>query len=161
MLLTRYTDGSVRVLIYAALDPDTVVTIDEIARHCRMSRNHLKKIVPRLAQHGYIRTARGRGGGMSLASPAKSINLGNIVRDMEPTLEIMDCNKPPCPIAGSCTFKQALMEARHCFLKALDRYTLADLVKNKNVLQQLMGKESVYSASDVSGRSKHPTLNGA
>ncbi len=138
MLLTRHTDYSVRVLIYVALHDSETVTIPEIARNFTISRNHLKKIVHRLGQLGYLHTARGKGGGIRLARAPRAINLRDIVRDMEPTLEIIDCCNPPCPIAGRCTLKKVLMEARDCFLLALSRYTLADLIRNRKQLLRLL-----------------------
>ncbi len=138
MLLTRHTDYSVRVLMYLALHDSDKVTIAEVARNFTVSRNHLMKIVHRLGRLGYLNTQRGKGGGMSLAKPPESINLSDVVQDMEPTLAIMECNAVPCPIAGSCAVKIALLEARDCFLQALGHYTIADLIKNKKQLLPLL-----------------------
>ncbi len=139
MLLSRRTDNSLRLLIYLALHEDRTVTIKEIARQFGISRNHLMKIAQRLAHLGYIHTARGRGGGMRLARPPRSINLRSVVWDMEPTFEIMDCHNPLCPIAGHCILKKALIEGRACFLEALSRYTVGDLLDNKVQLLKLLG----------------------
>lgn len=138
MLLTRHTDYSLRFLMYLALNNARNVTIREVASTFEVPRNHLMKISQALARHGYIRTIRGRGGGLRLAREPGDINLRDVVWDMEPTLEIFDCHNPLCPIAGYCVLKKALMEARDHFLAALGKYTLADLVRHKRKLRRLL-----------------------
>ena len=60
MQLTQYTDFSLRLLIFLSLQEDnTLVTIDDVARHFHILKNHLTKIVNKLAQHGYVKTVRG------------------------------------------------------------------------------------------------------
>ena len=50
MQLTRYSDYSLRVLIYLALDPNRLVTIEDIARSYGISKGHLMKVVHQLGQ---------------------------------------------------------------------------------------------------------------
>ncbi|HEM46530.1 MAG TPA: Rrf2 family transcriptional regulator, partial [Alphaproteobacteria bacterium] len=54
MRLTRYTDFSLRVLIYLALRPDHLATIEEISEAYGISRAHLMKVVHRLGQGGFV-----------------------------------------------------------------------------------------------------------
>jgi Rrf2 family nitric oxide-sensitive transcriptional repressor len=132
MQLTRFTDYSYRVLIYLAREQDGLATIDEIAASYGISRNHLMKVVHRLATAGYVETVRGKGGGMRLARPAAEILLGQVARDMEENMFIVQCLEngfSNCTLLPSCVLKTALVEARSNFLETLDRYTLADLAK--------------------------------
>ena len=132
MQLTRFTDYSYRVLIYLAREQDGLATIDEIAASYDTSRNHLMKVVHRLSTAGYIETVRGKGGGMRLARPAARIALGQVARDMEEHMHIVQCLETGfrnCTLLPSCVLKTALAEARASFLETLDRYTLADLAK--------------------------------
>ena len=48
-----------------------------------MSRNHLTKIMQRLARGGLIETRRGGGGGAVLAKSPSEITIGTIVRLLE------------------------------------------------------------------------------
>ena len=52
MQLTRYTDYSLRVLLYLAVDQNRnpPVTVDELSQQFQISRNHLVKIVHELGQ---------------------------------------------------------------------------------------------------------------
>ncbi len=139
MQLTRYTEYSLRVLIYLGIKHDARVTITEVADSYGISRNHLVKVVHNLATLGFIRTYKGKSGGMRLARPAEMINLGEVVRQAEASLEIVNCWKPRCPLTPSCFLRSALAEASDAFISVLDRYTIADLVKNRKQLLKLLG----------------------
>ncbi|MBD3619392.1 MAG: Rrf2 family transcriptional regulator [Chromatiales bacterium] len=143
MQLTRYTDYSLRVLIFLAIQPpERRSTINEIAERFEISRNHLVKIVHRLGQLGYVRTIRGKGGGLCIGAEPGEINLGAVVRDTEATLDVINCTDPYCPVAPACRLKGVLNEARDAFLAVLDRYTLADLIHNRAQLASLLRMET-------------------
>lgn len=137
MQLTRHTDFSFRVLIYAALHPDRLVTIGEMAEVYGISRNHLVKVVHEMGRHGFIETHRGKGGGLRLARPPGAIGLGEVVRAMEEKLEIIDCGATGCPILPACNLRDVLYEARDAFLRALGNYTLEDIIQDKRLLSLL------------------------
>lgn len=131
MQLTRHTDYALRVLIFLALQPEQkLVIMADIERHFVIPRNHLIKIVQRLAKLGYAHTVRGKRGGLRLGRPPESIRIGEVVCDMETTLEIIDCNKPVCPLLGDCRLKGMLDDARQSFIETLNRYTLSDIIAN-------------------------------
>jgi Rrf2 family nitric oxide-sensitive transcriptional repressor len=127
--LTRYTDYSLRLLMFLALQEDErLVTITETAEHFAIPRNHLVKIVHRLGQLNYLRTVRGKRGGIRLARPPGDIRIGEVVRTVEPTLDVVDCRDPICPLLPACKLKGLLNAARDAFLTVLDGCTLQDLV---------------------------------
>ncbi len=139
MQLTRYTDYSLRVLIFVALrEEGDQATINEICDHFGMPRNHLIKVVQHLGQLGYLRTQRGKGGGLRLGKPAQEIVIGEVVSAMEPNLEIVDCTSPDCPLNGGCRLRSVLDEALGAFLDVLSRYTLADLITQPAHLRTLL-----------------------
>ncbi len=139
MQLTHYTDYGLRVLMFLALQPDrALVTISEIAEHFEIPRNHLIKVVQRLGQLGYVATVRGKGGGLRLGMEPQDVVIGQVVRDMESTLDIVDCGKPPCPLQGDCTLKSILNQAKAAFLQALDQHTLAELTPQPDALRMLL-----------------------
>lgn len=140
MQLTRHSDYALRVLIYLALHPDDLCHISEIARSFNVSRNHLVKVVHQLVTLGYVHSTRGRGGGIELSRPAADIRVGEIVRRTERNLEAINCRKPYCPILPSCRLKRALNDATAAFLHTLDAWTLADLVRERERLRDLVVK---------------------
>jgi Rrf2 family nitric oxide-sensitive transcriptional repressor len=127
MQLTRYTDYSLRVLMYLAVHPERLATITEISDAYDISRNHLVKVVHELGTLGFIKTQRGKQGGIRLARAPTEINIGEVVRRVEKNLDIVNCNDPACPILPACDLRDVLFEARDAFLRVLDSYTLDDL----------------------------------
>ena len=139
MQLTHYTDYSLRVLIFLTLQKDDrLVTINEIAEHFSIARNHLIKVVQRLGQLGYVQTVRGKGGGIRIGMAPEKIIIGSVVRDMEANLQIIDCSKPPCPLVSHCALKGILNQAMAAFLQTLDQHTLAGLTLKPQQLKTLL-----------------------
>lgn len=131
MQLTRHTEYALRVLIFLALQPkQKLIIMADIERHFVIPHNHLIKIVQRLAREDYVHTVRGKGGGLRLKRDAATIHLGEVVQDMENTLESIDCEKPICPIHGLCDLKGMLNEASQAFIDTLNRHTLAEVIVN-------------------------------
>lgn len=130
MQLTQFTDFSLRLLIYLARLPEPgMATIAEIADYHQISRNHLIKVANSLANQGIIISTRGKGGGIQLARPAFSIGLGDVVRQTEQNMNIVECFDLPnnhCRIVRGCFLKATLYEAQRAFMAVLDKYTLAD-----------------------------------
>jgi Rrf2 family nitric oxide-sensitive transcriptional repressor len=132
--LTRYSDYSLRVLIYLALDPKRLVTIEEIAQSYGISKAHLMKVVHQLGLNGYVETVRGRGGGLRLARRPEEITVGEVVRSTEENMALVDCFDPAssqCAIEPVCGLRPVLHEALAAFLAVLDRHTLGDLVARR------------------------------
>ena len=140
MRLTTYTDYALRVLIHLAVQPQHLTTIADIAESYGISENHLMKVVHQLGLAGYIETVRGRNGGIRLLKEPREINVGEIVRRMEPDFYLAPCFNASgsCVIEPACILKDALGQARDAFLAVLDRYTLADLVMPRRELAALL-----------------------
>lgn len=140
MKLTAFTDYSLRVLIFLAAQPGRRSTIAEIAEAFDISANHLTKVVHFLGKNGWVATVRGKGGGMALARPAKTLHIGDIVRQTEGLDTPAECFEPSgrCRIARICRLRGVLAEAVDAFYEVLDRYTLDDLVANRQALAQVL-----------------------
>ena len=140
MQLTIHTDYALRLLIYLAVHRDEVKpTIQDAAKRYGISSNHLAKVAQTLVQHGYVHSHRGRGGGLQLAMGPEEINVGSLIRQTE-NLELLECfsEECACPIEPVCLLYRALNKAQQAFLDVLDNYTLADLVRNKTRLRQIL-----------------------
>ncbi|MBB5320098.1 RrF2 family transcriptional regulator [Marinobacter oulmenensis] len=134
MHITRYTDYSLRVLIYLAAEGDRLATIQEIADSYDISKNHLMKVVHQLNKKGYIETIRGKKGGMRLNMKPADINIGILIRETEQDLSIVECfsGKNGCRITPVCGLKSMFGEALKAFLDVLDQYTLADVIQSQH-----------------------------
>jgi|SRR6185312_7189221 Rrf2 family nitric oxide-sensitive transcriptional repressor len=141
MRLTVYSDYSLRLLMYAALRPGELVTIQQVADTYGISRNHLMKVAFELGRHGFLETVRGRGGGVRLARPAEQIGLGDVVRRTEEDFDMVECfaaDTDRCAVSGACRLKGALSRALGAYLAVLDEYTLADLTRRNTPLARLL-----------------------
>lgn len=131
MQLTSFTDYALRVLLYLGKEQHKQATVREISDFHNISYNHLIKVVHQLSLHGYILSEKGRHGGISLARPTAEIMIGNVVRDMEPTMKIIECipeKKPACVIVNECRLQGVLNKAMQKFLDELDSKSLQDLL---------------------------------
>ena len=77
-----------------------------------------------------------------MAMDAKLINVGKVIEDLEPSLDLVDCENPVCRLNPSCRLKSILSEATAAFMGVLSSYTLADLVRSKKRTRELLGVES-------------------
>jgi len=129
MQLTKFSDYALRVLMYAHAAGDRRVTIEEMAASYRISRAHLMKVVNALTRAGYLTAVRGRSGGLTLARPAQTIRLGEVIRSTEPDFALVECfaTGNRCVITGCCRLPGVLSEALAAFLETLDQHTLADI----------------------------------
>ena len=141
MKLTRFTDYSLRVLIYLGIKENGRVTIREISDAYGISRNHLMKVVSLLTRMGYLDARRGPGGGIALARPPAEIVIADVVRDMEDDLNLVECfcDDCSCVIKPICELKSALQKALRAYLNTLEQYTLSDLLKPRNQLAEVFG----------------------
>ena len=131
MQLTRFSDYSLRLLLYLAAHPDRLVPIDEVSRAYGVSHHHLVKIVQLLVDRQLVASTRGRGGGLRLNRQPAEINVGALVRITEPHFDLVECfdrTTNTCPIEPACGLKQVLRDARRAFLDVLDGRTLADFL---------------------------------
>jgi Rrf2 family nitric oxide-sensitive transcriptional repressor len=141
MKLTRFTDYSLRVLIYLGLKNNGRVTIREISEAYGISRNHLMKVVSLLTRMGYLDARRGPGGGIALAREPDDIVIATVVRDMEDDLNLVECfcDGGKCIIQPVCELKRVLSQALEAYLTTLEDYTLSDLLEPKDQLADVLG----------------------
>ena len=140
MQLTTHTDYSLRLLIYLGLSRDKApATVQEIALSYGISANHIAKVAQTLTRLGYVKSLRGRGGGLVLAGDPERISVGEVVRQTE-NLKLLECfgENSSCPIDPACTLKKVLGRAQEAFLQVLDGYTLAELITNDTELRGLL-----------------------
>ncbi|QXX74147.1 HTH-type transcriptional repressor NsrR [Methylovirgula sp. HY1] len=129
MRLTRYSDFALRTLIYLGLSEPRQTSIAEVSRAYGISENHLTKVVHHLGQLGLVRTTRGRSGGLRLARPPEQIIIGQVVRQTEEDLALVECfGGGDCTITQACRLKSVMGEALAAFFAVLDRFTLADFI---------------------------------
>jgi len=147
MRLTRFTDYSLRVLIYLGQNTESRVTICQISEAYDISKNHLMKVVSNLTRSKFVAAQRGPGGGIQLNRPAEEISLSEVISITEKHLQGLDFSMPPeiNPLNADTRLSSYLHHALHAYLKALGHFTLADILHAEtDILKQLeLSEESV------------------
>jgi Rrf2 family nitric oxide-sensitive transcriptional repressor len=141
MHITQYTNYALRVLMYLDCNRGPARIIDIAERH-QISRNHLIKIVQQLGKHGYVNTTRGKGGGVALARPASEINIGEIVRLTEDSLNLLECFgdvDSKCKLKDICRLQTLFAKALKGFFDVLDEATIADISANRKEIMAALG----------------------
>ena len=168
MRLTNYSDYALRSLMYLAIkrEPKTLANISDIAESYHISKSHLTKIIHQLGQLGYIESVRGKNGGIRLARAPQDINLGVLIKQIEPDFALVECFaeslpnhskgvkqqglsialideaesslKFGCVISPVCQLKGVFFEALTAFITVLERYTLADIINNEEELRRVL-----------------------
>ncbi|BBE73827.1 iron-responsive transcriptional regulator RirA [Oharaeibacter diazotrophicus] len=144
MRLTQQTNYSVRLLLYCAANAGVPSRVADIAASFDMSETHLFKILKVLVDAELVKTVRGRNGGVMLARPAEEITIGEVVRAAEESFALADCfddGGHDCPLVQSCEYNRILREALGAFFVVLDRYTIADVARDRPDLRFLLGIE--------------------
>jgi Rrf2 family protein len=131
MRLTKQTSYALRILLHCALRPDEQVRAADIAKAYNITEFNVLKIVPLLVHGGFVKTMRGRRGGLRLARPASEIRIGDIVRLTEETHIQADCFgqlHEQCLIQPAAPINRIFGSALGAFIEVLDQHTLQDLV---------------------------------
>lgn len=130
MRLTSFTDYGLRMLMRMASAPERAFSTADLAEEFDLSRNHLSKIMQRLARAGIVETRRGGGGGARLTRAPSDVRLGAVIAVLEEDQPIVECfgaGNTICTIDMQCRLKARLRGAERAFLADLDQSTLADI----------------------------------
>ena len=108
MQITRQADYAIRAILYLAqLGPDEKASTSQIAEEKDIPLSFLAKIIAQLSVAGLLQTMRGARGGVTLARPAKDINLLEVVEAIDGPIQINECvndsyqcSQHGCPMRG-------------------------------------------------------------
>ncbi|OOF69565.1 RrF2 family transcriptional regulator [Rodentibacter caecimuris] len=135
MQLTKFTDYGLRILLYISPQRDEVYTIAELAEKLRVSQNHLVKIVHFMAKQQWLITTRGKGGGIRLAPNTLNFPLGEIIRTLQSSPHIINCDEPACVLRSQCRLKGVLDIALEQFYASLNQHRFGEFaLKSRNTI---------------------------
>ena len=143
MQLNLKTDYSLRLLLFLALHPEELVPVSRVAGAYCISVHHLSKVAQGLAEAGFVELVRGRGGGMRLAVDPAKVQIATVIRAVEGSFALVECFNAKgntCSISPVCALKRMLAEAQAAFFSVLERYTLADVVRDPKALRSLLAR---------------------
>ncbi|WDE98385.1 Rrf2 family transcriptional regulator [Lentisphaera profundi] len=132
MRLNLKTDYALRILLHAAKNQGSLITSTEVAKVYNITQANSTQIVNTLKKKGYLIVKRGRyGGGFTLAAPPEEMRIGNIIKDIEPDLNLVQCfnkEKNNCPIIDNCKLAGLMYSGLNAFLDKMNEQTLADII---------------------------------
>lgn len=131
MRLNRQSEIAIGILVASARAQMRKITTLQAAEASATSKDHAAQVVNLLMHEGFLRTERGRGGGIALAVPATEILLGDVLRRVQPDL-VCRAGKDNLPGHNATipVFEVIVGAAEATFLTFMDRYSIADLVSN-------------------------------
>jgi len=138
--LTTRTNLAIRTLMYCAVHDGQTIRSARIAEACNASANHLAQVVNALHVNGFVQAVRGRTGGVRLARPARTVNIGEVFRLFEADVPFTECRVEEtntCPLLAACRLRDAISRALAAFYRELDLVTLEDLVKGNIKLESV------------------------
>lgn len=131
MRLTRFTDYSLRVLIYLGQNNEGRVTIQQISDVYGISKNHLMKVVSNLTRLKLVAAQRGPGGGIQLNCAPEEIKLSEVIKNTEKHLSTKKPIKETetIDLTADTRVHGYLQLAMQAYLETLSRFTLADVLE--------------------------------
>jgi len=151
--LSRKARYALRALYVLANDEARgPVLIAEIAQRERIPHKFLELILLELRNAGILRSKKGKGGGYSLARPAREVTLGQVIRVVDGPLAPIPCVSErayvrceECVSEESCGTRMVMKEVRDAVAKILDGTTLADVNERVAKVGRGPGPQVAYS----------------
>ena len=133
MRLTSLADYAVVMMAAAARHPGGArLSATLLAEETGVPLPTAQKLMGRLASAGLLSSARGTGGGFTLAREAPGISLADIIEAVEGPIAMTNCiegSAHDCALEGSCRVKSHLNVANHAVRGALQGVSLASLAE--------------------------------
>ena len=133
MRLTSLADYAVVVMAAAARHPAGArLSAGLLAEETGVPVPTAQKLMGRLAAAGLLRSARGTGGGFTLAREAAGISLADIIEAVEGPIAMTSCAdeaRHDCALLGSCQVKPHMMSVNGLVRGALAGVSLANIAE--------------------------------
>lgn len=150
MRLSTKTNLAVRILMFCALNPDQKIRKLQVARYCNASVSLVSVVIQQLGIAGFLKTTRGRGGGIRLNTHPDNISVGAVFREFEKQTgfaEWFDATRNTEPLVEHCSLRPVLGEALAAFYSVLDSTSLSDLVTGNVSLSTVLSLPNTKSHS--------------
>jgi len=139
-LLSRKADYALLILSYLHQKTGTARAIAE--KH-GLSQSFVANILKELCHRGFVAGHRGVKGGYTLAKPAETTTLAELLEALEDGFRLTMCNSggsehdhETCMLAGTCTVKGQIATVHRRLIEVLRGITLAELFDPAGALSQ-------------------------
>jgi Rrf2 family cysteine metabolism transcriptional repressor len=132
-LTTKGRYGTRALLDIALNCQEGPVTLKEIARRQQIPLSYLEHLISPLVEGGVIRSARGVGGGVSLAKSPGEIRLSEVIELLENSMAPAECVDNPgvCQRSQYCATRDIWRELKAAMDGVLQSRTLEDLMERQ------------------------------
>lgn len=125
MRLNRQAEIAISVLVACARSQGKTLRTSEIAERSDVSKDSAAQIILLLSREGFLKTRRGRFGGVALTHSPREILLGDVLRRIQPEL-FENCAREDNDAVSALNMIIGAAEAT--FLAFMDQFSIADLV---------------------------------
>lgn len=132
LTINQKADYAARILLHLAMQPPgTTITAREAAQARLIPYALARRLFSLLANAGFLKAHRGKGGGFSLARPPAEINLLEVVEAVEGPIALNRCVVEPedCPFSPDCPVHEAWVKARDVLRGYLSQVTFQQLAE--------------------------------
>ncbi|MDQ2718460.1 MAG: Rrf2 family transcriptional regulator [Bacteroidota bacterium] len=137
-MLSKKTQYAFRALAYLAENYGKgPVKISSIAEHQKIPLKFLENILVELKNADMLESKKGKGGGYSLKTSPKKINLAKVIRVINGPIALLPCvslnfyERCTDCIEEVCGIRKMMIIARDATLKILEKKTLSDVIFNQ------------------------------
>ncbi len=135
--LTRKADYGLRLMLEVGGSPSGTTTTAEAAQRQQIPYEFLRKVAQTLVSHGLLVSERGVRGGLTLARPAKTISVLDIVQVFgSPALNLCCTDPPRCDRRDTCAVYPVWAEAQRQVERALSSASLSSLIDRQAMLDR-------------------------
>ncbi len=124
--ISKLADYATAVMVYLAGQPSEAHNAKDIAAHTRISLPTVSKLLKTLTKSGLLQSQRGASGGYTLARPAETISIAEIVTALDGDIAITECNQlsTRCLLETSCVTRHGWQLISRAFYRALHNIKL-------------------------------------
>jgi Rrf2 family iron-sulfur cluster assembly transcriptional regulator len=118
------------------------VTLGDISQCQGISLSYLEQLFSSLRKAGLVKGVRGPGGGYRLAQPAAEISIAQIIRAVDETVDVTNCNGVgDCQGGERCLTHELWADLSDRLYKFLDGITLAQFVDRPGIPELSMERD--------------------
>jgi Rrf2 family protein len=133
-MLTKKGKYGLKAMLYlTGFLPEKPIHVLDIASNQMIPKKFLNAILLELRNAGFVNSRMGKNGGFSLARPAATISVGDIVRAIDGPLAPIPCASKTryqrcddCPDETECSVRLVMVEAQRALSDVLDNCSLVE-----------------------------------
>ena len=131
-LVTKNIHYAIKSLLYFALNPARVVSVNELVKKLNMRKAFLRKILQALSKQGILKSLKGNGGGFMLNVNPDKIRIIDIVSIFRDDSDIFSClfEKNICPHPDTCLLMRKMKNIESQLNNTLKQLTITKLLKS-------------------------------